>query len=933
MQTVKIPLMGITHATSDNMSNDGEMSELLNLRHKDGSLQPTYEAKKIISLDVDYDKLFIHSNANYENWIAYRSDTGQIVWVASKTEEVTLKETPLVLLTTQGFTSIEQVGNILTIIEDTGIRYLYFRDGVYNLIDLDRAFRNIRFRPQLRSANENPVQVIGTITPINYGSMVVTCPYADYADYLVSLMGDTNEIDSDLPQNVRGKKSLDTALLGAINKTKAVADENGWLHGARYIRYAVRLYDGSHILHSAPILIIPPRGIDKEEIVTQYATDGETLKRIYLLSVYKLIMEWDAVDLSSLNGIVSAIDVFMSQSIDKVDYNDPYVYLHNAEVGAPMEYETVNIIKRDVTNSTGTTTTKYPDTPLWRFKENEDFMDNLKSESLFYKVMELSIDQLSTQGDTFLDTANTRDILVTKERLSDDEYTHNKYTASASFVYNSKLHIGNIKSHLYHGYPVEYMIPREVISNNPEAGTVSVCIETTIETSEGKRLVYSPVVEVNDTLNVMRSMISYPDYRARKMRILFKRNGVWDRCREITLEPHKTLNQSFYLNERLTGIPLFSSYRTQPLNTVFEIPTAGAIEVQPKIIKASVVSNPFVFKAANTYDIGGDVVAIASVNQSVSEGTAFGETPLYVFTSEGIKLLHVGSGDVYYSRVSEASRDVCINKDGVLPINVGIIFPTSRGLASISGTTVRYISDAMRGVWADNIMAEDRVIEATTNQTWANVSDLLTVFPFEHFYNTFLENASIGYNRMEDELIISGQSPSGLTLCFVVNTNSWLWHKASYITKQFITTPSTLLYLSSDGVYDMNKTGKPLGAVMITRPIKAGSTAFKSVRRAIMRGSFYAGQLTESGALVYSYEDLYNGNNYTRLMLYGSQDCYRWKYLGGVDRGGSFNDLSLNSFHTSCKYFRVVYIGTPFYSTRFDSIEIHIGEKYNSKPR
>lgn len=100
-----------------------------------------------------------------------------------------------------------------------------------------------------------------------------------------------------------------------------------------------------------------------------------------------------------------------------------------------------------------------------------------------------------------------------------------------------------------------------------------------------------------------------------------------------------------------------------------------------------------------------------------------------------------------------------------------------------------------------------------------------------------------------------------------------------------------------------------------------------------MRGSFYAGQLTESGALVYSYEDLYNGNNYTRLMLYGSQDCYRWKYLGGIDRGGSFNDLSLNSFHTSCKYFRIVYIGTPFYSTRFDSIEIHIGEKYKSKPR
>ena len=136
-------------------------------------------------------------------------------------------------------------------------------------------------------------------------------------------------------------------------------------------------------------------------------------------------------------------------------------------------------------------------------------------------------------------------------------------------------------------------------------------------------------------------------------------------------------------------------------------------------------------------------------------------------------------------------------------------------------------------------MAEDRIIEATTNQTWANVSDLLTVFPFEHFYNTFLENASIGYNRIEDELIISGQSPSGLTLCFVVNTKSWLWHKASYITKQFITTPSTLLYLSSDGVYDMNITGKPLGAVMITRPIKAGSTAFKSVRRVIMRGSFF----------------------------------------------------------------------------------------------
>jgi hypothetical protein len=924
MQIIKIPLKGITHATSDNMSEDGEMTELLNLRHKDGSLQPTFEAKKVLPLTSDYDKVFVHSNGSYENWLGYKSSTGDISWIATNNGELTASG-PTAIMNTSNLNTIEQVGHIVIVTDETGVRHLYFKDGVYNVIDLTTAFRSIHFIAGMRTENNNPTINI----PLIQGDGIDWTALHGKLDYLVAdAMAPGTTVTSDVEEDVHTKKNVDNALLSAINTTKAKADEYGWLYGTRFVRYAVRLYDGSYILHSDPIIITPPRGAEKEEVISEYLFVG--LKRFYYLSVYKLYAQINAADLSNLKGIVAGIDIFMTKEIDNKDYNDKFVYLYKTTAGSTYLYETVSMGANVGINSEGQPVSEATYEQYYKFKHKESFIDDVKDESLFYKVHELSLDDLSITQMLTIDTKNTRESLVTNERLTDDDYTHNAIIPQTSFVYNSKLHLGDIKTRLWGGFTAGHFLS---FFQQNSALPIEIRIEVVIDTDEGEKKVLSEPFTSKEGIYKLRPYLSYPDYRARRMTIWCSYRGAWHKVKELPLTAHKLLNLAYYLNTGFATIDLTAEPTTPPLAEYQELPSVNNFERSSKKMKVSLVSNPFVFPAKNTYDMGGDIIAMASVNQSVSEGTAFGSNPLYVFTDRGIKLLQVGTGDVYYSNISDGPREVCVNKGGVLPIESGIVFPTSRGIAIISGTQVQHVSDMMRGVWADNIIAEPEIVQAATDSRWAVIQDYLTVFPFETFYKTFLESTTIGYNRNEDELLIAGRSPSGLDMCFVVNTKSWLWHKASYQAKQFITMPHTLYYLGTDGVYDMNKTGNPLGAMMITRPIKIGSTAFKALRRIIMRGAFYAGQVTESGVLVYSYEDYYNGNAYTRLLVYGSQDCYRWKYLGGVDRGGSFNDLALNTFHTSCKYFRIVYVGTPFYNTRLDALELHIGERYEHKPR
>ena len=236
------------------------------------------------------------------------------------------------------------------------------------------------------------------------------------------------------------------------------------------------------------------------------------------------------------------------------------------------------------------------------------------------------------------------------------------------------------------------------------------------------------------------------------------------------------------------------------------------------------------------------------------------------------------------------------------------------------------------------------VIQANRGLLDVSFTDLykhLTVFTFEEFFQTFLVNCDIGYNHIEDEVILSGrftyQTANDTPVCFVLNLESGLWHKATYNVNGFIPDFPKLYGFKNAGyleLYNFNDCVEPLEALFITRSIKFDSTAFKTMQRCVLRGDIMAGMIDLNGnPSIYSHEDIWTGTKYNRLMVYGSQDSILWRFIGGIDKGGTMHDLGTKTWGVTCKYFRVVYAGNPFYGSRFDFLEFLVSEKYAEKPR
>lgn len=911
MPTAKIQFKGITHNVSDNLCQDGELSECINLRNKNGSLQSVYETKELLKVTGQvYDKVIIHRNGDYANWIGYKYDDG-IYWFATNDSEGKPIKAPIrTKLSAIDVTNIEQMGNILIVINTDGMFYFFFKDGGYVAIN-GFPFPIINIKPVLRSANSNPTTTLTGYTD------------NDMPDFYVSqILGFPATSTNDLVGAESIKVEMKN-LRGMIAELQSKLDDNGWLWGYRMVRYAIRLYDGSYINHSAPILIAPPRGLDEQFITKPSAWDVA----IYFVSLYKLQATWAATtDFNNLKGIVDGIDMFISQEIVRPDYDNDYCYRKNTVLTGSV-WSVPEIVPSAYVDSD----TLEP-APMYRFYDKAAFIDNIKDNSLFYKIKSLSIAELTAGGTgVVIDTKETRDILVTKEQLPDDDYTHNKIIPSATYMYNQKLHTGNIKTTLFGGYsPL-------LLASQSFASTLKFMFEVQIRTSEGLKNVFSDIVPSGAPISLIHPLIGYPDYRADKITQWGYMGGFLYK-REFALAKHNNLNYAYYLNAGLSPINILdigamTLVEAAPSDCLEGMKAETTnIETTPEKIKVSKVSNPFYFAAENTYSANSQIVGFRSVNESVSEGTAFGTQPLYVFTKDGIKLMEVGTGSVYYTRMIDGPREVCVSGKSILSLGSGIVFASERGLLYLSGLTVKCISEQLRGLWADNMMSDSKVVKALTDPRISTLDTIKTSCSFDDIFASFLTIEEMAYNDKENEIIVVADTPSGVRFAYVYREG--LWHVAQYKIKAFIKSYADLCYLRSDDaantvIHDLKSETVPMEALIVTRAIKINPNTFKKFNRVFLRSAVRAG----NEHYIFPDNVIADDERYQRLLVYGSNDCVRWSLLGGNDINGVIRSLGTRVAHTSCKYVRFVYCGLPWQFSQFDYLELDFEEVMNNKLR
>ena len=125
---------GLTHSPSDYDCQDGELATCLNLINEDGALHPIHQpvdAGTGITLGVDNTIEFVHKitsqNGIQKHYIIASGDVYYYMIENSSTLTMILQEFKA--------NSITAVGNVLCFVGDNSIKYAFWKNGNYTILD------------------------------------------------------------------------------------------------------------------------------------------------------------------------------------------------------------------------------------------------------------------------------------------------------------------------------------------------------------------------------------------------------------------------------------------------------------------------------------------------------------------------------------------------------------------------------------------------------------------------------------------------------------------------------------------------------------------------------------------------------------------------------------------------------------------------------
>lgn len=783
-----IPFSGIVLDTSN--PQDGQLTAMCNLRHTTtGSIEPTGNPEKVYNITREHgeayrDIVYIHKTGEYENWISYSGNTlyfeatnvNGIITPVKQLDQVGL-ETDAVgrpfYSGVKNITGISSIGNTLIVSCDSGILYFLFK-----------TLTSGEYEYKFISINEDDIKVL--IEKTGEGKEEIA----------ISFLFETRDVSDIIKEVLCAGYAANASIYEKMSELKS----KGLLQNAVLLRWAVRMYDGSYILQSAPILILNRNAIHVRGEV------GGVVGTAYF-EYYKLKVSIYIPYYLEDSDIYTGIDIFMNE-IPYYDTTDTY---------------NKNIKAYKLTGDSYT----FDDDPF--YTDDKKLIERILSNANFYRIAQYDFNSRIYPIEETLDLSDILGNLQYQPELTDDSYSHNQTFAKKIFNYNSKLHIADIEQKFYKGYPLEMFISYEGTKME-----INKFISTTyINTNTGEVKVSREQDYLNNNQFVLLSpFLSYPDSRAYKMDISILRSEIGESGgseyylfkKSFQLKPHDFLNLAYYLpSDKIEPIDITGDNISSS-----EIPTEPSdennIESTPNKVKVSATDNPFVFPVEQTYTIGtGKIIGMAASTPALSQGQ-YGQFPLYVFTDDGIYMMQVGTGDVIYTNTLPVSRDVCNNPDSIISLDSAIAFTTERKLLVLSGYSVKSISDSLE---ADYI---------------PNPGSVYTE-PIDNVLKEF----DIAYNYQFEEIIIKAKE-SGTA--FVYDLRNKIWRQREINAAYFVSSyPETYAISEDDNVYNLSEEKKPSqetkNIVIQTAPVYLGSIGFKKIERAILR-AIISGNITVS---------------------------------------------------------------------------------------
>ena len=908
---------GYTSVPADYECPDGDLAGVSNMLPDEYGLIPIFPPTTNLKLDKGYYVVYWHKTNNVNNYIVCHQGVYYYIEVNKINVETHVGELKnIVDLYKEGNAyQVNSIGNTLLILTPKGINYFLWNieKGYINLgkhiPELPISFGlqgEMKRSDEFEHVMNNEASGGYALNIDEYFDYTDNTPYLPYdADYTIHSM------KKDFPELT--EKAVTNTVLAKVNAFIADNTTNaGRFMFPFLVRYAYRLYDGSLIMHSSPVLMIT----NTESPLVSFASFGlekidsryKLVTRFRGIRVCAMIHQLDyAVENSALyeqvkkwGDIIKSVDIFVSKPLYTYDQNGTIKRVGPIN-GDSMYSVCKNIGGRDVESRASyqyqTFGEAYAHTfsddrmsyPGFYFflpqKENETIVNDVLDSSNFFLLKSIELEDLKTERTIIDINKEYLQSLLNKETMSDDYDSHDTLLPKYSYTYNSRLNIANISKKIFSGYhgqaAICYCDGRYRYSSSMggwwKDATYRFDVLYFIK-EDGKEIITrGPSGSVGNKFPFV--YLYHPNPNVYKARIVVYSYFV-NYFVDVKMEPHSMLNGSVYFMGWTNNFDKLQKYPDSEYIT----PTLDdecIVNISNKIY-SSITNNPFSFPAENICTVGtGEIYALSSASKALSQGQ-FGQHPLYAFCSDGVWALGISSTGGF-SAVQPFTRDVCIATHSITQLDSSVVFVSVRGIVHISGSNATILTDTLK---------LEKIFDLTQ---LPHIEDLakLSNLDLENIkyaeLSKYLPECRIIYAYIPQRLIVYNPNYS-YAYVYSIKTKQWgimytniRSHINSYPMALAMTNDNTLVDFCENATED--KEGRPIKGIkgiVVTRPIKLDAPdILKTIDTIIQRGTFKRGHVKTA---LYASTDLFNWQ-----LVWTSQDHYLRQFRG-----------------TPYKYFRIV---------------------------
>lgn len=877
MPIKQLQLRGISRTPSDRMSADGGCAESLNVHLDQGETAPTMPpediSEDIYGENTRYQIMFIHKMPSIKNYIGIKYDgTNSNYKFAAYNENGTM----------------DNMGNAVTYQDDTPIRFA----SIGNTLIAYSANR-----PYYFLYKDGAYVYLGTSIPkpsVEIASLKADDRYAtaEIEDEDLKVEDDEDVWNSAAisgNEHNAGLLATMSNLWDSVKLEIGNARNDGVFVAPFFIRYALKLYDGSYIHTSTPILC---GGAQSENWLRVFlsGTESYTLYahftnafRVYLHGTY-IAANW--------GDLVKSIDFFASTPIYAPAMESAY---YKMTASNEIIFEKMGDAERAKT-----------------------IHDEVFSKGQFYKIKSIEINDSIGMGELYAGTLRINnadgisgDLLLEQETMVDPYRDGSQYIPGADAQnFNSRLLLVGGKDMLSRG---DDFLNGQATDTTTWDGTLSGRSQYTlrfkiVDSATGNaHYVMSHYRHANPTfypsyfyknstavnlmfgsdsassgqylINKPYAWIAYPDTRCKQVEIYYSPNT---NAKVIPMEPHPYLECAVAFLGFGVPVTWLSNYDSVT-PTTDENPV---INSENKLF-LSEFQNPFLFRAGGIITFPDKLVGAAGITVPLSEGQV-GDYSVYVFTEGGIRVLVPTAEGTFAANLAHPglSRHIAL-PNTICAMEQAIVFTTERGVMMLTGGNVTELSREMQG--------RPFVLNGEEGSAYYAIRQSLRTSPWQGIlgptidgdtFMEFMESARPAYDSNGSRFIFFNASKQ---YQYVYALETRTWHKIyssvsggriinSYpdclVTWSPNATPTVLNFSTVLNDSDvLSRTANPVKAIIATRPFDLGEPDIRKAIRSIrIRGD-------------------YNRDDVQYLLL-GSFDGINWKWMKSL-RGGSYKQFQL----------------------------------------